>query len=141
MYTALTHIHSGMRYIILVVLILAIFKAFLGWQQKSNYGKFDNQLAFLSMLFVHLQLLIGLILYFVSPKVSFTDMATTMHNATLRYFTVEHIFLMLIVVALVTIGRISSKKKTLAVQKHKTIAIYYGVSLAIILVTVYVMMP
>ncbi len=141
MYTGLLHTHSGMRYIVLALLILTIAKAFTGWIKQSNFGKLDNRLAFLSMLFIHLQLLVGLVLYFVSPKVMLTDMATAMKTPVIRYYTVEHLLLMLIVVALITIGRIASKKKVLDTQKHKTIAVYYGLSLAIILVTVYVLMP
>jgi cytochrome bd-type quinol oxidase subunit 2 len=141
MYIGLFHTHSTMRYIILAVLIIAVIKSLFGWNQKSNYGNFDNRLAFLSMLFIHLQLVIGLILYFLSPKVMLNDMATTMKVAEIRYYTVEHLLMMLIVVALVTIGRIASKKKTLDEQKHKSIAIYYGLSLVLILLTVYVMMP
>jgi len=49
--------------------------------------------------------------------------------------------MMLIVIALITIGRVSSKKKLNDIQKHKTVAVYYGISLILILVTVYVMMP
>lgn len=141
MYSALLHTHSGLRYTILVVLVLAIFKGISGWQQKTNYTKFDNQLALFSMIFIHLQLVVGLILYFVSPKVILTDMATTMSNPIMRYYTVEHILLMLIVVALVTVGRIASKKKTVDYLKHKTIAIYYGLALLLILVTVYSLKP
>lgn len=141
MYTGLLHTHSALRYIILIVLVLAVFKAISGWQQKSNFGKLEDKLAFFSMIFIHLQLVIGLILYFVSPKVMLSDMATAMKIPAIRYFTVEHLLMMLIVVALVTIGRISSKKKSHEYLKHKTNAIYFGLALLLILVTVYWMMP
>ena len=68
-------------------------------------------------------------------------MALAMKTQFVRYYTVEHLLMMLIVVALVTVGRIASKKKALDLQKHKSIAIYYGLSLILILVTVYVMIP
>jgi len=141
MYTGLLHTHSALRYIILIVLVLAIFKAISGWQQKSNYGKFEDKLALFSMIFIHLQLVVGIGLYFMSPKVMLSDMATAMKIPAIRYYTVEHLLLMLIVVALVTIGRIASKKKSLDYLKHKTIAIYYGLAALLILVTVYWMMP
>lgn len=141
MYTGLLHTHSGLRYLVLAILVFTIFKAIRGWLKKSNYGKFDNQLAFFSMLLIHFQLLVGLFLYFVSPKVILTDMAVTMKNPVLRYYSVEHVLIMLVVVALVTIGRIASKKKVIDFQKHKTIVIYFGLSLLLILITVYGMMP
>lgn len=141
MYTALLHTHSGLRYLILALLLFTIFKSFIGWFQKSNYGKFDDKLALFSMIFIHIQLIAGIAMYIVSPKVQLADMASTMKNSLLRYYTVEHLLMMLIVIALVTVGRIVSKKKALDVQKHKTIAIYYGISFVLILVTVYMMMP
>lgn len=141
MYTGLFHTHSGMRYLILAVLVFAIAKALGGWMRKSTYGKLDNSLAFWTMLFIHIQFLVGIVLYFMSPKVMLNDMALAMKTPLIRYYTVEHLLMMLIVIALVTIGRIASKKKAFDVQKHKTIAIYYGSALILILVTVYVMMP
>ncbi|MBN1649726.1 MAG: hypothetical protein JW857_00280 [Bacteroidales bacterium] len=141
MYTALLHTHSGLRYLILALLLFTILKSIIGWFQKSSYGKLDDKLALFTMISIHIQLIAGIALYIVSPKVHLTDMSATMKNSLLRYFTVEHLLMMLIVVALVTIGRVASKKKVLDVQKHKTVAIYYGISLVLILVTVYVMMP
>ena len=141
MYTGLFHTHSALRYIILIVLVLAVFKAISGWQQKSNYGKLEDKLSFFSMIFIHLQLVVGFILYFVSPKVMLGDMALAMKTPAIRYYTVEHLLMMLLVVALVTIGRIVSKRKSLDYLKHKTIAIYYGLALLLILVTVYWLMP
>lgn len=130
-----------MRYVILVVLILAILKSIGGWMQKSEYDKFDSRLAFFGMLFVHLQIVIGFVMYFLSPKVMLDNMAVAMKSPLTRYYTVEHVSMMLIVAALITIGRVVSKKKATDLQKHKVISIYYGLSLAIIIVTVYVMMP
>lgn len=141
MYTGLFHTHSMMRYFILAVLILAILKSIGGWMRKSEYDKFDNRLAFFAMLFVHLQIVLGFVMYFLSPKVMIDNMALAMKTPLVRYYTVEHVLMMLIVAALITIGRVVSKKKATDLQKHKVISIYYGLSLVIILVTVYVMMP
>ena len=140
-YPALLHTHSGLRYLILALIIFTFLKSLFALLQKTDYRKIDDRLAFFTMIFIHIQFLIGLALYFISPKVAFTDMAITMKNSMLRYFTVEHIFLMLVVVVLVTIGRIVSKKKTKATQKHKVISIYFGLSLLLIILTVYVMIP
>ena len=141
MYTGLFHTHSMMRYLILAVLILALLKSIGGWMQKTEYDKFDSRLAFFGMLFVHLQLIVGFVLYFMSPKVMLNDMALAMKVPLVRYYTVEHAAMMLVVAVLITVGRVVSKKKATDLQKHKVISIYYGLSLAIIIITVYVMMP
>ncbi|MFH0999708.1 MAG: cytochrome B [Bacteroidota bacterium] len=141
MYTGLLHTHSAFRYLILVVLIFTLAKAFAGTINKSSYSKLHDRLALISMILIHIQLIIGLILYFVSPKVNFSDISATMKIPAIRYYTVEHLILMLIAIALITIGRMLSKKQQLDYEKFKTISLYYGIALLIILLTVYWMMP
>ena len=141
MYIGLLHTHSDLRYLILALLLFTFLKALLGWISKADYKSTDNRLAFWTMLLVHLQIVVGFVLYFLSPKVGLANLADSMKDTSTRYYTVEHISLMLLVALLISLGRVFSKKKTLSVQKHKTISIYYGMSLVIILLTVYVMMP
>lgn len=141
MYTGLLHTHSGLRYLVLFIMIFILAKAFAGAINKSVYSKLDDRLAFTGMLLVHLQVLIGFILYFVSPKVNFSDISATMKIPAFRYYTIEHLILMLIAVALITIGRIVSKKQQSDNKKFKTISLYYGTAMLIILLTVYWMMP
>jgi len=141
MYTGLLHTHSYLRYIILVLLVAAIIRAVYAWVKKADYTKLDDRLGFWSMLFVHFQVLLGIWLYVISPKVQFHDFSVVMKNEVIRYFTVEHILLMLIVASLVTIGRVQAKKKAIALAKHRAIAIYFSISLLIIVVAVYVMLP
>ncbi|MDF2433258.1 MAG: hypothetical protein JWP44_2889, partial [Mucilaginibacter sp.] len=52
----------------------------------------------------------------------------TMKNATTRYFTVEHWVMMIIAIALITVGYSKSKKIVLPERKHKTIAIFYSIA-------------
>jgi uncharacterized membrane protein len=88
------------------------------------------------LIFAHIQLLVGLILYFYSPFVKLTEMAATMKDASLRYWTVEHLVMMIFAVVLITVGHSKSKKATDAVQKHRTVAIFYGLALLVILVAI-----
>jgi membrane protein DedA with SNARE-associated domain len=86
------------------------------------------------LIFTHIQLLIGFGLYFISPKVSFED--GVMENAVIRFFTVEHMSMMIIAIALITIGFSTAKRMEDAVAKHKRVAIMYGIGLAIILASI-----
>lgn len=137
LYTGLLHSHSGLRWIVLALMIVAGGKSLMGWMKNASYEAIDNKLSLFTLIATHTQILIGLILYFVSPKVDFANMA----DSTTRYFTVEHGFLMLIVAVLITIGRSKSKKIEIGHKKHKTVALFYLVSLAIVVLTVFVMMP
>jgi heme A synthase len=128
MYNGLSHAHSGLRWVVLVLLIAAIVHAFM----KKDVG-LDNQnrkLAMFAMISVHVQLLIGLVLYFISPKVQFGG--EMMSNTVVRFYTVEHLLGMLLAIAVITIGY-SKGKKT---ESFKPILIYYLIGLVLILVSI-----
>jgi hypothetical protein len=133
-YTVFVHIHSGLRWLVLLFIIGAIINAGLKLNRNSfsNYKKFVfNRLA---LMFIHLQLVLGLVLYFLSPKVIFT--ASSMKDSLLRFFLVEHIGLMIIAVILITIGYVKSNRATEELKKHKLILVYYSISLLLILVSI-----
>ncbi len=137
MLTGLIHTHSSLRWIILALMIATGIKSLIGWLNKSSYEKVDDKLSLFTLITIHTQILIGFVLYYISPRVDFSNIA----DGTTRYFTIEHAFLMIIVGVLITIGRSKSKKQVEASEKHKTVALFYLSSLAIVLLTVFVMMP
>jgi hypothetical protein len=134
MYTGLFHTHSLLRYFILIALVVVIIKAILGLINRQAYGKWDNKLGLYLFIFTHMQLLIGLILYFVSPFVKFGP--DTMSDKTTRYWTVEHILTMLIAVVFITLARTTSKRMTTDEAKHKRMLIFNGIALVIIVATI-----
>ena len=71
MYTGLLHTHSLLRYFILIALLVVIIKAVIGLMNKQPYGKWDNKFSLYLFIFTHMQLLVGLIIYFMSPFVKF----------------------------------------------------------------------
>ncbi|MBT8195495.1 MAG: cytochrome B [Bacteroidia bacterium] len=128
------HAHSGLRWLVLFFLVLVIVKSVSGWLGKKEFNKSDNLLAVLLLVFTHVQLLVGLGVYFMNGWVNlFSDMGSTMKDATLRFWTVEHLVIMLIAVALITVGRVISKKADTDVLKHKKGAMYYIIALLLIL--------
>ena len=74
MYTGLLHSHSILRYIALILLIAVVVKSLIGWQSRQPFGKTDDRLSLFLFISVHLQLVLGLLLYFVSPYVNFSGM-------------------------------------------------------------------
>ncbi|MGF7079240.1 cytochrome B [Mucilaginibacter sp. UYCu711] len=132
-YTFVQHLHSGFRYIILVLFIYTILMAFIGWLSGRPYTNRNRISNLVAMISAHTQLLIGIVLYFLSPLVAFNS--TTMKDPVTRYFTVEHWVMMLIALVLITIGHSKSKKLVLPEAKHKTIALFYTIALLIIIGT------
>jgi hypothetical protein len=139
MYTRLLHTHNLFRWLVLVVLVLAVLFAFIGWFGKKEWTKKDNLTGLLLTIFMDIQFLVGFILYaFVSPvtKSAFADFGAAMKNPDVRFYAVEHILLMVIALVLVHIGRSKSKKAIAPWKKHRTAAIFYGISLLLILAAI-----
>ena len=136
LYLTLKHLHSGWRYVVLVLLLLAILNALNGWLGKGNYSGSSRKLNLFTLISAHLQFVFGLILYFFSPKVRTDDMGMAMKDAISRYWTVEHAIMMLLAIVLITIGHSKSKKALVGSVKHRNIAIFYILALVIIIVAI-----
>ncbi len=134
MYQGLLHTHILLRYFILIMLIVVIVMAIIGLLKKRPYGKLDNKFSLYLLIFTHLQLVAGLILYFVSPFVKFS--AETMKDPALRYWTVEHVTGMIVAIALITVARITTKKLPLDAAKHMRMLVLNAVALAIIIAVI-----
>ncbi|NJN42396.1 MAG: cytochrome B [Flammeovirgaceae bacterium] len=134
MYQVLLHSHSLFRYIVLAALILVIVKSLMGWLNKKPYTGGDGKSMVLTLVMTHLQALFGIILYFVSPAVKFGK--ETMSDPVIRYWTVEHLIMMLIAIVLITMARITSKKMTEDAAKHRRVFIFNAVALLIIILTI-----
>jgi uncharacterized membrane protein YfcA len=134
MYPFLVHLHSGFRYIVLLLLLVVIVKSLLGWLNSSKFEAIDNKLSLWLLIATHLQLLGGLVLYFISPFVQFN--AATMKDATTRYWTVEHLTMMLLAVALITVARITHKKLSDDGAKFRRLFVLNLVALVIIVVSI-----
>ncbi len=138
MLNGLIHAHSGLRWIVLILLLAAIFKSLMKWRSNVNYSEGDRKINLFAMISMHVQLLLGAALWFMNlnlgTKVRFT--ADMMKDPIARFFTMEHNVMMLIAIALVTIGHAKSKKATDDAKKHKTIFIYYLIGLLLVLAAI-----
>jgi hypothetical protein len=135
MYSVLIFLHSWLRWILLIVGLIVIIKSYAGWFSNKNYLKSDNTMAVILVALFHTQLILGLLLYiFFSPimQSAFQDFSAAMKDSQLRYWAVEHIFIMLLSIGIAQYGRIRIKKVNLAVSKHRNAAIFF--TTAIILV-------
>ncbi|MEQ8910509.1 MAG: hypothetical protein RIC95_15040 [Vicingaceae bacterium] len=134
MYTGLLHLHNLLRYAVVILLILAVVKSFVGWFGKKEYTAGDNKVSLFLLISAHLQLVIGLVLYFVSPIVSsaLDGFPETMKEPVLRFWGMEHIASMLIGIAIITLGRIMAKKGKNDGAKFRRQAIYFLLAMVLI---------
>lgn len=134
MYTGLLHTHSTLRYVVLLLLVLVVAKSLVGLLNKKPFDKGDEKFTLWLMIGTHLQLVVGLVLFFISPAVKFGS--ETMKDAVTRYWTVEHSFMMIIAVVLITLARTTTKKMSDDRAKHKRVFIMSSLALVIIVVAI-----
>ena len=137
MYEFIQKFHSGWAYLALLLLVIAVINAVLGYIGKKEFTAKDRKIAIFGLIGTHSQLLVGLILYFVSPNgfsaLSNSGMGVVMKNAALRLTAVEHPVINIIAITLITIGWSKHKKLSTSESKFKTFAIFYTLGLLLIL--------
>lgn len=131
---ALINVHSYLAYAVVVLLLLASINAILGLTGKKLFKQKDLRLSLFAFIFSHIQLLMGLIVYFISEK-GFQAFAIegAMKNAELRLTMVEHPLTNIIAIVLITIGWSKHKKEESNNGKFKKIAIFYTLGLLLLL--------
>ncbi|MFI1772865.1 hypothetical protein [Thalassobellus citreus] len=135
MYEIILSIHSYWAYLVLFILIVAVANALIKTLGDKEYEAKDFRISLFTLIVSHIQLLIGLILYFVSPRFELWSElgGGVMSNSIARLYLVEHPFVNIIAVALITIGYSKHKKKLTSKAKLKTIAVFYTIALVLLL--------
>lgn len=134
MYYFLKSAHSGWRYVVFALLVIALINAITGWLGKKNYTEGNRRLNVFTLISTHIQLLLGLALYFISPLTK-----GAMSDPFARYWKVEHISMMILAVILITVGNAKSKKVQDAVAKHRAIAIFFGLAFIFVVAAIAMM--
>src|ERR1700748_72412 len=129
-YEIFRDIHAWFRYVLFLLVLIAIIQSLMGWLGNRPYTEGNRKINLFAMISADVQLLFGIVLYFLSPCVQ--SKSGTMKDPTLRYFTVEHWVMMLIAIALIHVGHSKSKKAILPQIKHKNIAIFYILAILIV---------
>ena len=128
-------LHSYWAYLVLFMLILAAGNAVIKSASGKEYNAKDFRIALFTLIVSHIQLLIGLVLYFVSPRFGLWNElgGGVMGNALARLYLVEHPLVNIIAIALITIGYSKHKKKLTSASKFKILAIFYSIALIFLL--------
>lgn len=129
-------IHSYWAYIAVIILVIAVLNAIIGLTKNNEFKDKDLRISLFTLIVMHIQLIIGLVWYFMSPwfkTLKVVGMGEAMKDAALRLQTIEHPLMMVLAILLITMGWSKHKKQTTDKGKFKTIAIYYGVGLLFIL--------
>lgn len=138
MYQKLLFFHSLVRWLVFISLVFSIFRAYKGWFSKKNFTKTDDSIRHITATIAHIQLILGLWLYFISPIIDYflKNFKTAVHEREIRFFGMEHSLMMLVAIVLITIGSMKAKRREQDEEKFKTIAIWYSVAFFIIILNI-----
>jgi hypothetical protein len=138
METALLHTHSFLRWVILFLLLLAIFKSLGAGNKPFTAG--HRKVGLFLMIACDIMLLIGLYQWFTGQYgltlFQHFEMAEIMKNPVYRFFAVEHISMMILAIILVHIGKSYAKKNISDRKKHRKTVLFYVLALIIILAAI-----
>jgi hypothetical protein len=138
MYSLLLIFHSLFRWLVLASLLFTLYRAYRGWFSNKPYSKLDNTVRHTTATIAHIQLIIGLWLYSISPIIEYFlhNFKEAVHERQIRFFGMEHSTMMLIAIIVITIGSSRAKRKLTDKEKFKTMAIWFTIGLLIILTSI-----
>jgi NADH:ubiquinone oxidoreductase subunit 2 (subunit N) len=131
LYSFIQKFHSGWAYLALLLLVVAVVNSLIGMTSNKEFTSKDRKIALFGLIATHIQLVIGLVLYFVSPLglSAFGQMS----DKALRLTSLEHPLTNVIAIVLITIGWSKHKKAVDSKAKFKSITVFYGLGLLLIL--------
>ncbi|ULQ57257.1 hypothetical protein KJS94_03465 [Flavihumibacter rivuli] len=137
MYNGLLHLHNLMRWVILVLLVVAILRHLTGMNKRTAYTATDRKVDLFLMISAHITLLVGLYQWFAGSLglklIQASGMGGVMKDSAQRYWAVEHMVGMIVVIILITIGRAKGKPASAGAAEHKKALLMFVLALLIIL--------
>lgn len=136
MYHIILALHSLVRWFVVLGLVFAIFRAYNGLVSKKKFSRFDNSVRQWTTTIVHIELILGLWLYFISPLIDYFlhHFKEAVHQQEIRFFGMEHSIMMIVAIILITIGSARVKRKQTDKGKFQTMAVWFSIGLLIILI-------
>jgi hypothetical protein len=136
------HLHSTLRYLILVFLVASVGISLMKWMGKKPFTKGDKMTYLMTLIFCHIQLVVGFILYITNKHYKFFGIMKEIKAgdpeiySRARFFAMEHLAMMLVAIILVTIGYSTAKRAKTDLAKHKKTFIFYMLGLVIIFIAI-----
>ncbi len=131
MYELIQKFHSFWAYVALLLLLVTFVNSFLGLKSNRDFLAKDKKIALFGLIATHTQLLFAIVLYIISPLG--LNALGQMSDKALRLTSLEHPLINIIAIALITVGWVKHKKATLNNSKFKSITVFYGIGLLLIL--------
>lgn len=137
-YSIFLVLHSLLRWFVLISLIYTMFLAYKGWFSNFSYTPRHDKIRNITVIIAHVQLLVGLVLYAISPIIHnlFQNFGEAVGESSVRFYGMEHSIMMIIAIVLITIGSAKAKRASEDIRKFKTLAIWFTIALVVILISI-----
>lgn len=126
-------LHSYWAYLVFLMMVITTLNVLIKYIGKKEYSVRDFRLALFTLIVSHIQLLIGIILWFTQDYFGENSIKEVMANSALRSNAVEHPIAMVLAVVFITVGYSKHKKKLTSSGKLKPLAIFYTLALILVL--------
>src|SRR5436190_23935895 len=138
--TGLLHLHNLLRWVIIILLLVSIFKAFSGWQQNNTVSAADRRVWLFTLIASHITLVLGLYQWlwgrYGMLKIDLPEGESIMKNKFYRFFWVEHPTFMILAIVMITLGYGMAKKNIPDEVKYRRALWLFIVALLFILVAI-----
>lgn len=138
--TGLLHLHSVLRWVVLILLLLSIYKAYTGWQSKKAFSNGDRKTWLFTLISSHLILLVGLYQLALGRfgifKYTLPAGESVMKNRFLRFYWIEHPVAMILAVIFITAGYQMAKKQVSDEVKYRKAFTFFLLALLLILAAI-----
>ena len=131
-------IHSYFRWLVLMSLLYAIYKAYKGYRSGAPFTKAANSIRHWTATIAHIQLILGIYLYTQSDITHYfwSNFSVAIHQRDAAFFGLIHITLMITAIAFITIGSALAKRKTVDKEKFKVMLTWFSLALLIIFIAI-----
>lgn len=140
METGLLHLHNLLRWVILVLLLLSMYKAYMGSKSNKAFAASDKKTWLFTMIAAHTTLLLGLYQWTLGRFGLFTyvkpEGVSMMKDPTLRFFQMEHPVMMILSVVFITLGYGMAKRAVADEEKYKKAFRYFLIAMLLILLAI-----
>ncbi len=139
MYTVVLWLHSWVRWVVLVVGVILVVRAWWRWLGRKDWEKIDETLRRVFSGVVDLQLLLGLLLFLgLSPATTalLEKGGQALADPGVRFWTMEHVVPMIVAVILVHVGQMLITRTSDAEARYRWAAIVFGVVMLLILASI-----
>jgi len=137
MYSIILAIHNIMRWVVVILIVIAAVRAYMGWFNKRDWTEADRKAGSFAAMAMDIQILLGLALYFfLSPLIrsAFQDFRAAMKLVDLRFFAIEHVLFMFLAVVFTHLGSVLPRKAEESGDKHKRAALAFSLALLMIVI-------